>query len=87
MAKKPNMTKYMAETYRDLTKVLNSTQEAIDLACDDAHRIVPACSGREFDLLLENRDRLVVMVNEVASLLDEEATNLIHSLDAEEAAQ
>ena len=81
MAKKPNMTRYMVDTYRDLQDVLQRTHEVLDAACDDGHDAVPACSWREFDLLQSTRDRLVALVMEVGAALDDEARDLLISLE------
>ena len=81
MAKKPNMTRYMVDTYRDLQDVLQRTHEAIDAAVDDAHEVIPSCTGPQFDLLLSTRDRLVALVMDVAAELDSEARELLVSLE------
>ena len=81
MAKKPNMTRYMVDTYRDLQDVLHRTHEALDAAVDDAHEVIPSCTGSQFDLLLSTRDRLVAMVNDLSGMLDNEARDLLLALE------
>ena len=81
MAKKPNMTRYMVDTYRDLQEALSRTHEALDAAVDDSHDIIPQCSDDEFQLLTRNRDMLAAMVMDIRLGLDNEAIELLLSMN------
>jgi len=81
MAKKPNMTRYMVDTYRDLQEALSRTHEALDAAVDDSHDIIPQCTDDEFQLLTRNRDMLAAMVMDIRLGLDNEAIELLLSMN------
>jgi len=70
MTSKPNMTRYMIDTYRDLQMALSRTHEALDAAVDDSHDITPQCDDDEFRLLIRNRDMFAAMVVDIRSYLD-----------------
>lgn len=80
MAKKPNMTQYMVDTYRDLQVALSRTHEALDAAVDDSHGM-PQCTDDEFHLLARNRDMLAAMVTDIRLCMDNEALELLFSME------
>ena len=74
MAKKPNMTRYMVDTYRDLQETRSRTHESLDAAGDDSHDIIPKCTDDEFQLLTRNTDILAAMVLDINTSTDNAAT-------------